>query len=196
VIPPRCLIIQGNLGRFVDGELDGGRTATVREHLRTCARCLEAERMARAIPVMLSSSLEPPPPPALLPRLISTFRRRHMLERRATVTAAAVALLLTLGALAGPRLLPAPPRPASPAGAPAVVMNQDPEEPLAASRPASPAIPVPSVSSGLTPPVQVGQVTVPRLTPSPCPARWQPKNAASKTAPCQTEPTSKRANTR
>jgi anti-sigma factor RsiW len=97
MIPPRCLLVQGRLGRYVDGALGGQRANSVREHLEACARCLEAERMARAIPVMLASSLDPPPPPTLLPRLLPRRRRR---ERRAVSMAAGVGLLLVLAASA------------------------------------------------------------------------------------------------
>jgi len=99
MIPPRCLIVQGHLGRYVDGALRGERAVAVRDHLEVCARCLEAERMARAIPVMLASSLDPPPPPTLLPHLLSRLGRRRRRERRA-VSMAALGLLLVLAASA------------------------------------------------------------------------------------------------
>jgi anti-sigma factor RsiW len=100
MIPPRCLIVQGHLGRYVDGALRGERASAVRDHLEACGRCLEAERMARAIPVMLASSLDPPPPPTLLPRLLARPRRRRRGERRAVSMAAALGLLLVLAASA------------------------------------------------------------------------------------------------
>jgi len=100
VIPPRCLLIQGHLGRYVDGALGGQRANAVRDHLEACARCLEAERMARAIPVMLASSMGPPPPPTLLPRLLVKLGRRRRRERRAISMAAALVLLLALAASA------------------------------------------------------------------------------------------------
>jgi predicted anti-sigma-YlaC factor YlaD len=106
VIPPRCLVIQGNLGRFVDGALASGPAAKVTEHLQACSSCLEAERIARAIPAMLASSLDPPSPPTLLPRLLTAFRRRRRLKRQAAASAAvlvaALVLLLARAALAGP----------------------------------------------------------------------------------------------
>jgi anti-sigma factor RsiW len=107
VIPPRCLIVQGHLGRFVDGALPGPRARTVRDHIEVCARCLEAERMARAIPVMLSSSLDPPPPPALLPRLLTAQRLRRRLEWRANAMAAALVRLLACAGLVAARTRPA-----------------------------------------------------------------------------------------
>jgi hypothetical protein len=100
VIPPRCLLVQGYLGRYVDGALGGQRASSVRDHLEVCARCLEAERMARAIPVMLASSIGPPPPPTLLPRLLGRLGRRHRRERRAISMAAVLVLLLALSASA------------------------------------------------------------------------------------------------
>jgi anti-sigma factor RsiW len=99
VIPPRCLIVQGHLGRFVDGALPGPRARSVRDHIEVCARCLEAERMARAIPVMLSGSLDPPPPPALLPRLLSARRLRRKPAWRATAVAAALVRVLACAGL-------------------------------------------------------------------------------------------------
>jgi predicted anti-sigma-YlaC factor YlaD len=197
VIAPRCLIIQGNLGRFVDGALDGRRTATVREHLRLCTRCLEAERMARAIPVMLASSLDPPPPPALLPGVLAAFRRRRRREQHATALAVALVLLLAGLALAGPRLLLTPPRPAG-AGSratSAAVVSEDPAASLATGKPASATVAAPSVSSALVPPGQVGQVTVPKLASSACAAPREGPIARAKGPPCQTRPTPKRPNT-
>jgi anti-sigma factor RsiW len=104
VIPPRCLLIQGHLGRYVDGALAGQRASSVRDHLQLCARCLEAERMARAIPFMLASSIGPPPPSTLLPRLLARLRRRRRRERRAISAAAALVLLLALAASAASAL--------------------------------------------------------------------------------------------
>jgi anti-sigma factor RsiW len=107
VIPPRCLIVQGHLGRFVDGALPASRARTVRDHIEVCVRCLEAERMARAIPVMLSSALDPPPPPALLPMLLNGPRPRRRRERRAAAMAATLVRLLTCARLVAARTIPA-----------------------------------------------------------------------------------------
>lgn len=106
MISPRCLVIQGQLARHVDGALSEEETRAVREHLEVCARCLEAERMARAIPAMLASTLGPLPPSTLLPRVLNALhrrQRRERIERRLTATVAAVAILFTAAALASAR---------------------------------------------------------------------------------------------
>ena len=100
MIPPRCLLVQGYLGRYVDGALASRRASSVRDHVEVCPRCLEAERMARAIPVMLATSIGPPPPPTLLPRLLARLGRRRRRERRAISLAAVLVLLLALAASA------------------------------------------------------------------------------------------------
>jgi len=197
VIPPRCLIIQGHLGRFVDGALEGPRARTMREHLEVCARCLEAERMARAIPVMLASSLYPPPPPTLRPRLLATLRQRRRRERRtAAAMAGALVLLLVGAAVAGARSIHHPaPTSSQSAASRAVVVPSDPSS-LASGRPATATLGAShSATETLAPQLKVGQFTVPNLASSPCPTKQRGKAATGQSAHCETPPTPKRSNT-
>jgi hypothetical protein len=195
VIPPRCLIVQGHLGRFVDGALPDPRARTVRDHIAVCPRCLEAERMARAIPVMLSSPLDPPPPPTLLPRLLTAPRRRRRRERRATAMAAALVLLLACAALVVARSRPEPDRSAAGrvnAGASALIVADEPAAPLAAGKPATLGA-APAVTRTLSPPLKVDQFTMPNLA-TPCPATERSRAAANQTLGCQTRVTPKPPN--
>ena len=106
MISPRCAVIQGQLARYVDGALSQEEARAIRDHLELCGPCLEAERMARAIPAMLSSPLGPSPPSTLLPRVLTALherQRRERMERRLTGTLAAVAVVFTAVALASAR---------------------------------------------------------------------------------------------
>ena len=106
MISPRCIVIQDQLARYVDGALSEEATRAVRDHLQLCGRCLEAERMARAIPAMLSGPLGPLPSSTMLPRVLSALherQRRERIERRLTATVAAAAIVFTAAALASAR---------------------------------------------------------------------------------------------
>jgi anti-sigma factor RsiW len=197
VIPLRCLIVQGHLGRFVDGALPAARSRTVRDHVAVCARCLEAERMARAIPVMLSSSLDPPPPPTLLPRLLRGNPRQGSRDRRVAAVAAALVLLLACAALAGTRSrAQSRPAPAAPGRtvARALVVSHDPPGSVAAGRPAAATLgAAPAGARTLPPTLKVGQFTVPNLA-SPCPPTERGRTVSGHTDSCQTQATPMRSN--
>lgn len=104
MISSGCLTVQASLARFVDGVVAPERAQAINRHLEGCPACLEAERIARAIPLMLSSPLHPMAPPALLPRVMEEVDR---LRRRnhgwlAAIVAAAVLVIAGVG-IAGPR---------------------------------------------------------------------------------------------
>lgn len=100
MIAPRCHAVQGSLAEFVDGELGADETRAVREHLQLCERCAEAERVARAIPVLLSNPIDSVPPPTLLPHVMSGLDRLRNAQRRAAALVAAAVVLLGATALA------------------------------------------------------------------------------------------------
>jgi hypothetical protein len=101
VISPRCKVTQAHLAQYVDGALRDEETAAVREHLRVCERCAEAERVARAIPTLLANPIDPLPPRTLLPRVLSAVQRLKRAERRAAALVAATILMAAMAALAG-----------------------------------------------------------------------------------------------
>lgn len=197
MIPPRCLIVQGHLGRFVDGALPEERSRTIHEHLAVCARCLEAERMARAIPFMLSSRLAPPPPPTLLPRLLKGVRRRRWRERQAAALVAGLVLLSVCGGLMALR-----PR-AEAERAPAVRVGAAVPAPVAAGeadgilQPARPEVrtvaAAPTVGQAYPSPLNVGRFTVSELA-SPCPAAKTAPAAGGQNAGCRTKATPRPSN--
>jgi hypothetical protein len=97
MISPRCLVVQSQLSRFVDGALSAEETRAMRDHLALCVRCREAEGIARAIPFMLSSSLHPPAPPTLFPQVLGAVNRvwrRERIERRATAMVTVLMIVL------------------------------------------------------------------------------------------------------
>jgi len=194
VIPPWCLIIQGHLGRFVDGALPDPRARTVREHIAACARCLEAERMARAIPVMLSSSLDPPPPPTLLPRLLTGPRRRRRRERGAAAMAGALVLLLACAALVVVRSRPEPARSATVRVTPAAsaLVVDEPAASLTSGKPSTLGA-APSVTRTLSSPLKVDQFTMPNLA-TPCPTVERSRAPGGQSLSCQTRLTPKPPN--
>jgi type II secretory pathway pseudopilin PulG len=103
VTSSRCLVIRAQMGRYVDEVLADHAARAVREHLDTCHSCVEAERIARAIPTMLTDTIDPLPPEALLPRIMSSVDRARRQERRAALMVATVMLLAAGGSVAGAR---------------------------------------------------------------------------------------------
>ena len=101
MIPPRCQVTQAHLAQYVDGVLREEETRAVRDHLRVCERCAEAERVARAIPTLLANPIDPVPPRTLLPRVLAAVQRLKRAERRAAALVATTILMATMAALAG-----------------------------------------------------------------------------------------------
>lgn len=90
------------LAQYVDGVLPAAEADAIREHLMHCARCTEAERVARSIPMLLTNPIDPPPPPTLLPRIMSGLHRVRHSERQVAAIVAASLLLAAGAAMAGP----------------------------------------------------------------------------------------------
>jgi putative zinc finger protein len=181
VISPRCLVVQSQLGRFVDSALSAEEAGAVRDHLELCIRCREAERVAGAIPFMLSSSFPPPAPATLLPKVLGALKhvwRRERIERRTTATVAAMVLIVAAGTVVDGR---AQPRTSQAASGRTTVLPQSPDTSLAATRS------TPSLGSGpathLTP-VNLHPTSPPSKTPARCSSKRGAGASASRSANC------------
>lgn len=175
MISPRCLVVQSQLGRLVDGALSPEEVGAVRDHLELCPRCREAERVARAIPFMLSSAFPPPAPAPLFPRVQAALHRvwrREQVERRATATVAAMVLIVAMGTVVDGR---AQPQTSQAGSGHSAVLPQSPDTSLAATRS------TPSLGTGTAThlaPANLG----PTALPSKAPARCSSKRGAGATA--------------
>jgi anti-sigma factor RsiW len=97
VISSGCRAVQVSLARFVDGVLAPDRAEAINQHLEVCADCLEAERTARAIPLLLSSAAHPMAPPNLLPGVMEEVDRLRRRSRRWLLAIATAAVLILAG---------------------------------------------------------------------------------------------------
>jgi putative zinc finger protein len=181
VISPRCLVVQSQLGRLVDGALSPEEVGVARDHLELCQRCREAEGVARAIPFMLSSSIPPPAPATLFPRVLGALNhvwRRERIERRTTATVAAMVLIVAAATIVDGRTHPQTSQaaPISQVGSGGSVVDpQSPATSLAATRS------TPSLGSG--PATHLTPVNLnPTASPNTPLARCSSKRGAGATA--------------
>jgi anti-sigma factor RsiW len=187
VISPRCLVVQSQLSRFVDGALSAEETRAMRDHLALCVRCREAEGIARAIPFMLSSSLHPPAPPTLFPQVLGAVNRvwrRERIERRATAMVTVLMIVLA-GAVVLDGHFPLRARQATPSSqgsaGDTIVVSQSPVTSLAATHSAPPIGSGPATH--LTP-VSLDPPASPAAAPARCSGKRATGAAASRSPSC------------
>lgn len=89
-----CARVRVLMEPYVDGELEPGLAAGMREHLLGCAECRRQHEQAISVPFRLKALASPPPRETLVAEVMRAVARSRAVERRAWTLLAPEAVLV------------------------------------------------------------------------------------------------------